>query len=182
VIELVCRVLGFDEPTWAALTDEPLLHPGRAARVTASRGGATVLGGVVGELHPVAADEVELRGARVVVAELEISGLTAGRPADVRAAAPPRHPAAERDVAVVVPETVAAATVAAAIRSAAGPELASVRLFDIYRGTPLETAEKSLAWRLVFQAEDRTLTEAEIEAAVATVTTAVARIGGRIRT
>ena len=182
VIELVCRRLGFDAPAWSALADEPLLHPGRAARVSASSGGATVLGGVVGELHPSVADEVDLRGARLIVAELDLAGIAAGRPRDVRAVPPPRHPAAERDVAVVVPETTPAAAVADAIRSAAGPELASVRLFDTYRGTPLAADEKSLAWRLRFQPDERTLTEAEIEAAVAAITQAVGRIGGRIRT
>ncbi len=182
VIELVCRVLGFDPPAWTALTDEPLLHPGRAARVTARRDGAIALSGVVGELHPRVADDVDLRGARLIVAELEVAGLAGGRLLDVRAVPPPRHPAAERDLAVVVPEATPADGVADAIRSAAGPDLASVRLFDIYRGTPLAGDEKSLAWRLVFQAGERTLTEAEIEAAVTAVTAAIGRIGGRIRT
>jgi phenylalanyl-tRNA synthetase beta chain len=146
------------------------------------RDGSTALSGVVGELHPTIADEVDLRGARLVVAELDIAGLGAGRPADVKASAPPRHPAAERDIAVVVPERIPASEVAATIRAAAGRELASVRLFDIYRGAPLGPDEKSLAWRLVVQADDRTMTEAEIEAIVASITTAVAQIGGRIRT
>jgi phenylalanyl-tRNA synthetase beta chain len=118
----------------------------------------------------------------VIVAELEIAGLAGGRPADVRVSAPSRQPVAERDIAIVVPETVEAASVAEAIRAAAGSALASVRLFDIYRGAPLARDEKSLAWRLVFQAADRTLTEAEIEAAVAAITAAVARVGGRFRT
>jgi phenylalanyl-tRNA synthetase beta chain len=182
VIELVCRRLGFDAPSWAPLTGEPLLHPGRAARVAATNDGALALSGVLGELHPTRADEVDLRNARLVVAELDIAGLAGGRLKDVRAAAPPRHPAAERDIAIVVPESTEAADIAAVISPAAGPELASVHLFDIYRGTPLAPDEKSLAWRLVFQAEDRTLTEAEIEAAVATITSAVGRIGGRVRT
>jgi len=182
VIELVCRRLGFDGPSWAPLSGEPLLHPGRAARVMATNDGALALSGVLGELHPTRADEVDLRGARLVVAELDIAGLAGGRLKDVRAAAPPRYPAAERDVAIVVPETTAAADVAALIRAATRPELASVRLFDIYRGMPLAPDEKSLAWRLVFQAEDRTLAEAEIEAAVAAITSAVGRIGGRVRT
>jgi phenylalanyl-tRNA synthetase beta chain len=182
VIELVCRVLGIDEPTYAPLAGEPLLHPGRAARVTATKAGAVALSGVVGELHPTIGDEVELRGARLLVAELDIAGLAGGRPADVRATSPSRHPAAERDIAVVVGEAVPAAEVEAAIRAAAGPSLASVRLFDIYRGAPLGATDKSLAWRLVFQAGDRTLTDAEIEAAVAAISAAVRRIGGRIRT
>jgi phenylalanyl-tRNA synthetase beta chain len=182
LIELICRVLGFDPPTWAALTDEPLLHPGRAARVRATSAGATVLSGVVGELHPTVADDVDLRGARPIVAELDVAGLAAGLLRDVRAVVPPRHPAAERDVAIVVPETTPAATVAEAIRAAAGAELVAVGLFDIYRGQPLAADEKSLAWRLVFQADERTLTEAEIERAVGAITAAIARIGGRIRT
>ena len=182
LIELVCRVLGLEPPAWQVLVGEPLLHPGRAARVSATADGRVALGGLLGELHPTIGDEADLRGARLIVAELEIAGLAAGRPADVQAAPPPRHPAAERDLAIVVAETVEAASVAAAIRSAAGPDLASSALFDIYRGAPLAADEKSLAWRLVFQAEDRTLTEAEIEASVARITAAIGDIGGRIRT
>jgi phenylalanyl-tRNA synthetase beta chain len=182
IIELVCVRLGFDPPSWAGLVGEPLLHPGRAARVQASKDGATMLSGVVGELHPTVGAEVDLRGARLLVAELDIAGLAGGQVADVQAAAPSRHPAAERDIAVVVRESEAAAVVADAIRSAAGPSLRSVRLFDIYRGAPLGADEKSLAWRLVFQAADRTLTEAEIESSVAAITTTLNRVGGRIRT
>ena len=82
-----------------------------------------------------------------------------------------------------MPEAVAAADVADAIRAAAGPALASVRLFDIYRGAPLAADEKSLAWRLRLPGDDRTLTEAEIEAAVAAITRRTsAAVGGRIRT
>ena len=182
VIELVCGRLGFDEPVWAVLTGEPLLHPGRAARVSAQKDGSTALSGVVGELHPTIGEGVDLRGARLLVAELDIAGLAGGRPIDVRAAAPSRHPSAERDIAVVVPETEPAAVVGEAIRSAAGPSLVSLRLFDIYRGAPLGTDEKSMAWRLVFRADDRTLTEAEIESAVGSITAALNAVGGRIRT
>ncbi len=108
--------------------------------------------------------------------------MAGGRPTDVRAATPSRHPAAERDLAVVVSESMAAADVADALRSAAGPELVSVELFDIYRGAPLDADEKSLAWRLTFQADERTLTEEEIEQAVAAISASVGQIGGRIRT
>ena len=182
VIELICRRLGFETPVYRPLTDEPLLHPGRAAVVTATRRGETALSGVVGELHPVVADEADVRGARVIVAELEIAGLATGHLADVRASAPSRHQAAERDLAIVVPEELPAAAVADAIRSAGGADLRSVALFDIYRGTPLGADEKSLAWRLVFQADDRTLTEAELDAAIGAIQAAVTRAGGRIRT
>jgi phenylalanyl-tRNA synthetase beta chain len=182
VIELICRRLGIAAPVYEALSGEPLLHPGRAARVTAERDGRFALAGIVGELHPSVAEEWELRGARLVVAEVDVAGLGGGELRAVQAVAPSRHPAAERDLAIVVPESLPAATVAAAIRDSAGPDLASLALFDIYRGAPLSGDDKSLAWRLSFQSADRTLTEPEIEATLAAITRAVAAIGGRIRT
>jgi phenylalanyl-tRNA synthetase beta chain len=73
--------------------------------------------------------------------------------------------------------------VATLIRRAAGPLLRDAALFDIYRGAPLAPGEKSLAYRLTFQHPDRTLTEAEVDAAVADVTRVLAReVGGRLRT
>ena len=69
----------------------------------------------------------------------------------------------ERDLAVVVAAAVPAAAIEAAIRSAAGEHLVGLRLFDIYRGAPLAADEKSVNWRLVFQAPDRTLTDAEVD-------------------
>ena len=182
VIELICRRLGIAMPIYGALGGEPLLHPGRAARVTAERDGRFALAGVLGELHPAVCDEWELRGARLVVAELDVAGLGGGEVRAVQAEAPSRHPIAERDLAIVVPEAMPAASVAMAIRGSAGPELVSLALFDIYRGAPLVADEKSLAWRLAFQSAERTLTEPEIEAGLAGIKRAVAALGGRIRT
>ncbi|HEX5014648.1 MAG TPA: phenylalanine--tRNA ligase subunit beta [Candidatus Limnocylindrales bacterium] len=181
-IDLVAGRLGFDEPVYRAERGEPLLHPGRAARVEAHRDGMLVLAGVLGELHPSIADEWDLR-ARVVVAELDVSGLAGGKRRAVSAAPPPRHPSSERDLAVVVSESVAAGDVAAAIRASAGNTLTELRLFDVYRGAPLGQDEKSLAYRLTFRAPDRTLAEAEVEASIAAITEALrTEVGGRIRT
>ena len=182
-IELIARRLRIDAVEYAPLTGEPLLHPGRAARFRGQRGDRLAIAGWVGELHPHIAEEWDLRGARVVVAELDVSGLGGGRLPAVIAAAPSRHPAAERDVAVVVAEARAAGEVAATIRGSGGPALESTRLFDIYRGAPLAAGEKSLAFRLTFRAPDRTLGEAEVDAAIGAITAAIeSEVSGRIRT
>src|SRR6185295_10380092 len=77
-IELVAHVIDAGAPEYRPLADEPLLHPGRSATVTARSGdGGLAIGGVVGELHPRVAEAWDLR-RRVVVAELSIAGLTAG--------------------------------------------------------------------------------------------------------
>ena len=83
-----------------AADDDPNLHPGRAARVRA--GGDVV--GRVGELHPATVAALDLRADRILVAELAVAGLAAGRPATPRVFSPSRHPSVERDLAVIVAE------------------------------------------------------------------------------
>jgi phenylalanyl-tRNA synthetase beta chain len=178
LVELLAHTIGAPSPRYEPLVDDPVLHPGRAARVVGE-----AIGGRLGELHPGLLADLELRAERVIVAELAIAGLSGGRLAVPRGATPPRHPTVQRDLAVIVEESVAAERVEAAIRNHAGPLLVGLRLFDIYRGRPLGATEKSLAYRLDFQAADRTLTEAEVDSAVAAITDGLAGdVGGRLRT
>ncbi len=182
-IELIARRLRIGAVEYQTHRGEPLLHPGRAAAVRGFRDGHLALAGWVGELHPSIADEWDLRAARVVFAELDVIGLGGGRLPAVVAAAPSRHPAAERDLAIVVSEDRPAGEVQATIRESGGALLQSTRLFDVYRGAPLGSQEKSLAFRLSFQAPDRTLAEAEVDAAIEAITRAIgSAVGGRVRT
>jgi phenylalanyl-tRNA synthetase beta chain len=183
LVELLAEVLGAGRPAYEPLSDEPILHPGRSTRVTAGfADGTMAIGGVVGELHPRLIADWDLRVDRLVVAELSIAGLSGGSLRVPRVSAPPRVPAVERDLAVVVGEGTAAADVAAIIEAAGGEQLAAATLFDIYRGKPLGAGERSLAYRLRFAAGDRALDEAEIDAAVASVVAALeTEIGARIR-
>ena len=178
LVELLADRLGVAAPQYAPLDDDPNLHPGRSARIQ----GAGSITGRLGELHPLIVDALELRSERIVVGELAIAGLAAGRLTDARALTPSRHPDVERDLAVVVSDARPAADVAASIVRHGGQLLRSVTLFDSYRGRPLADDERSLAYRLVFAAEDRTLTEAEVASAVEAVTGGLATdVEGRIR-
>ena len=181
LVELLARRLGYPNPTHEPLSDDPNLHPGRAARIRVTGEGGTLVAGRAGELHPALADELDLDGP-VIVAELAVAGLASGVLSPSRGATPPRHPAVERDLAVVVADERPAADIAAAIRRHGGPLLTAVDLFDVYRGRPLAATEKSLAWRLHFQAPDRTLTEDEIDTAIGEISARLATdVGGRIR-
>ena len=178
VIELIADRLGYPRPTYAPLTDDPNLHPGRAARVETS----DLISGRIGELHPAVVDALDLRVRRVIVSELAIAGLSGGQPQTPRVSSPSRHPLVERDLAVIVAEDTPAAEVDASIRRTAGPLLRLVTLFDIYRGRPLAESEKSLAYRLAFGADDRTLVESEVDAAIDAVTAGLlGDVGGRLR-
>jgi len=178
IIELIAESLGYERPTFSALTDDPNLHPGRAARVAAS----DRISGRVGEVHPTLIEDLDVRADRVLVAELSLAGLSGGQPSTPRVTSPSRHPIVDRDLAVIVAETTSAAEVEASIRERGGALLRSVTLFDIYRGRPLDDHQKSLAYRLAFAADDRTLVESEVDAAIAAITSGLrSDVNGRLR-
>jgi phenylalanyl-tRNA synthetase beta chain len=140
----------------------PALHPGRCARVTIDGADA----GWIGELHPRLLRALDLPQAPVLF-ELELAALTR---APVPVAAPvSKLPVVRRDVALVVDEAVPAEAVVTSMRGAGVPTVARVALFDVYRGPGIEAGKKSLAILVLMQDTERTLTDADIDAAVGTL-------------
>jgi phenylalanyl-tRNA synthetase beta chain len=165
----------------------PPWHPGRCAAlyVHAVSGGTKHewLAGYAGELHPRVIAAYGLP-PRACAFELDFGVLAAAAEAagPVRGPALPSYPLATQDVALVVPESVPAADVAAALRAGAGELLEDLRLFDVYTGSQLPAGQKSLAYTLRFRAGDRTLTAAETtEARDAAVAEAAGRLGAVLR-
>lgn len=180
--ELVADVIDARAPEYRPLTDEPLLHPGRSATVTAQAAdGELAIAGVVGELHPRVAEVWDL-GRRLIVAELSITGLAGGALPIVQATPLPHVLPIERDLTVDVQDAITAAAVAGAIGDAGGELLRDATLAGTYRGHPLGPDERSLTYRLRFEGGDRMLTDAEVDAAVETITGALKHhLGARIR-
>ncbi len=182
VLEALSDALGLANPVYAPLSTERSLHPGRSATVTAQDPeGQVGISGVVGEIHPAAAAAWDERAEGSILVEVSIRGLSGGVPGVPRAVSPNRFPSVERDLAIVVAGDETSGHVEAAIRTSAGMLLRSIELFDVYAGPPLNAGERSLAYRLIFGAAERTLADAEVDAATAAVTAAIAAIGGRIR-
>jgi phenylalanyl-tRNA synthetase beta chain len=171
----VCRTLagslGVDVDIVRAL--QAPWHPGRCGQVLV---GETVAG-YAGELHPRVCAAYGLP-PRTAAAELDLEVLLHSA-VDIPSAPDfSTYPVAKEDVALVVDVTVAAADVETALRTGAGPLLESARLFDVYTGEQIGSGKKSLAYALRFRAADRTLTEAEVRAAVdAAVASAAAETG-----
>ena len=155
-------------PSYAPRARRAAAPPGpRRARSRRRRDGRLGLAGVVGELHPRARRGVgpARRPGRRRRARPAGPAAAGSRPV-VTAAPPPRYPADERDLAVVVAED------AAAGGRRGDPRAAAARCSRT-SGCSTSTAaarsapdEKSLAYRLAFRAPDRTLTDAEIDAAI----------------
>ena len=150
-------------------------HPGRSADVW--RDGQRV--GWIGELHPRLLRALGLDHA-VVAFELDLPALQ--RRALPRAQALSRFPSVRRDLAFVAPDTVPWAALEATIRRAAGALLADVRLFDRYAGKGVEAGFRSLATGLILQDNSRTLTDRDVDVAIAGVIAALQdEHGARIR-
>jgi phenylalanyl-tRNA synthetase beta chain len=142
------------------LAEFPLFAPGRAARLMVNG----MVHGTLGEIHPQVRAAFDLPIQPVCVAELDLESLFRLVASTHRVRAVPRFPPVLEDIALVVDDDLSAAAVTQAIREAASVLLAEVRLFDVYRGRQVPSGRKSLAFSLVFQAPDRTLTDAEVEA------------------
>ncbi|HEY1330149.1 MAG TPA: phenylalanine--tRNA ligase subunit beta [Actinomycetota bacterium] len=176
-LEAVLGALGVD--SWhVEPVDHWPLHPGRSARV--------LLGddelGWFGELHPRAARDADMAG-RVAAAELDVDALRRHASHAASAADVPRFPPARRDLSFVVGDDVPAARVAGLIGRAGGDLVDAVTLFDVFSGDPLPEGRKNLGFSVDFRAPDRTLTDAEVDAAVTAVRDLVAHeVGGELRT
>jgi len=134
-----------------------LFHPGRCAAVVLD--GRQL--GYLGELHPTMTAGARLEG-RLVAFEVDVEPVLAVSSVP-RAQPLPRFPAVERDLAVVVEETVTARALLQAITESAGELLEHARAFDEYRGAQVPEGHKSVAFTLTFRSPERTLTDAEVD-------------------
>jgi phenylalanyl-tRNA synthetase beta chain len=155
-------------------------HPGRT--VVVELDGVEV--GVAGELHPHACDAWDLPEP-VVAGELLLEPLLHPARDGVRVPSAPvlvRHPAVVVDVAVVAPEEVTVAAIAAVVRSAAGLLLDDLRWFDEFRGSQLPDGHRSVGFRLRLQDPERQLSDTDAEGVLTRVGAAVTELGASLRT
>ena len=133
-------------------------HPGRCAAVKAVVDGESIIVGYAGELHPQVLEELNLL-ARTCAMEIDVTALPTDElfPAPVLSAFPALH----QDIALIVDESTPAEEVRKVVEEGAGELLEAVELFDVFRGEQLGEDKKSLAFKLIFRADDRTLTDEE---------------------
>ncbi len=137
------------------------LHPGKAAELLIQ--GKAV--GNFGQLHPHTCEAYGLGNRTVLAGELDLEALLAAVPGRYSYSPVPRFPAALRDIAVIVDENITAEQIVTEIRAAGGDLLRGLRLFDLYRGESISAGKKSLAYALTYLADDRTLTDQEVDKA-----------------
>ena len=176
-IEAIFRGMNVKPAAYTAVKDNPSYHPGRCAKVTVE--GVEV--GVFGQVHPLVAKNYGI-DAEVYAAELNFTALADLRKPAATYVPLPKYPAVTRDIAVVCREELTVAELEDCIRKAGTRLLRDVRLFDIYRGKGIEPGAKSVAFSLTLRADDRTLTDADSDGAVAGILSALeSQLGAKLR-
>ena len=137
--------------------DLPYLHPGKASKVVL---GQEVLG-VLGEIHPEVLGHYEVHGKGYLF-EMDFSKMVKGAGEERRFQPLPKFPGVTRDLSVVVDQAMEAERVMEAIRTFRQPYVEEVTLFDIYQEPPIPEGKKGISYRIRYQANDRTLTDEEV--------------------
>ena len=140
---------------------EPFLHSGKSADII-FRGQKA---GFIGEINPHVAERLDLKikKPQIVVFELSVDillSLVQERPVYVQI---PKYPSIERDIALVVDDSMTSGDILTLLRGVGLPEVESIELFDYYKGKNIPSDKKSLGFRIVYRSKDRTLTDNEVE-------------------
>ncbi|HEY0665974.1 MAG TPA: phenylalanine--tRNA ligase subunit beta [Gallionella sp.] len=152
----------------------PALHPGRSAQIY--RGGQPI--GWIGELHPQWQQQYDMPQSAVWF-EVELDALLQGQLPRMNAI--PKFLPVRRDLAVLVDEFVPVQSLLDAMQAISAPFVAEISLFDVYRGKGLEQGKKSLAFRVLLQDTQKTLTDSEIEPSIALLLDAMGQHGAQLR-
>jgi phenylalanyl-tRNA synthetase beta chain len=156
-VEDLLEVLQIEEIKFSKAEDIPYLHPGRASRVTC---GKEVLG-FLGEIHPqvLGRYEIEEKG---YLFEIDFEQVVKWAREGKRFRPLPKFPFIYRDLSLVVDDDLEVEKVDEAIRNFREPFVVEVNLFDVYRGAPIPEGKKGVSYRIRYQANDRTLTDEEV--------------------
>ena len=157
IIETVFQ--GLKVKNWGVVPgNHPTFHPLRNGKIII--GGEEV--GIFGEIHPEVIDNYRIPG-KVNLFEIDFENLLPNIPSDVKYRVLPRYPSVQRDLALVVREEILSEDIIKTIKSIDEKLIKKVTLFDIFKGKQIGDGYKSLAYSVIFQAEDRTLTDQEVE-------------------
>lgn len=134
------------------------LHPARRANIFIDNKFA----GFMGEVHPRISESFKIKG-RVYAAELDFDRIFESAEEEHIYQKPSKYPEVVRDISLLVPRETTVEEVSNTIEAAGGPLLRDTDLFDIYEGENLRDEMKNLAFHLIFQSDERTLTSEEVD-------------------
>ncbi len=176
IVEQLFKNLSVYGCEFEASSDEFAYHPGRCAVIT--KDGVRV--GVLGEVHPMAAENYKM-DCRVVSFSLDADKLFEIAEPEKTYTPLPKFPAVTRDLALLCDENMTVRTLEKAIIKGAGTYLEHIKLFDVYQGAQIEAGKKSVAFSVTLRSAESTLTDEISNRVVADIMAELEKTGAVLR-
>ena len=154
VVEELLDYLGY-ENRYSFIQDENIpkeFHPGQTAKISVNNN----IVGIIGKLHPQEVKE------DVYVFEINLDDLLSIKSGKMKYKEISKYPSIKKDLAMVVENNISSMQIEKEIKKAGGSLLRNIEVFDVYQGEQVGKDKKSIAYSLTFEAQDRTLTDEEI--------------------
>ena len=158
IVENVFEALKIEGLSFERETENPSFHPGKTAKVCFKN----ICYGILGEIHPDVAENYDL-DVPCYIAELDLDLLLQNAVTGAKYKSLPKFPAVTRDMAFTISEDVLVGKIEEIIKKQGGGIVENFKLFDIYKGNQIEKGKKSVAYSITYRAENRTLTDKEVE-------------------
>lgn len=139
---------------------EPYLHPAKSCSIFIGNKKA----GAIGTVHPAIAGSFNIKGDVTLVEIYDIQDILDAIPLKTSFVSLPKFPYVERDIALVVNDSVTVDAVQREINGFGSNIIESVNLFDVYKGKSIAEDKKSLAFSIRYRSMDKTLTDSEVDA------------------
>lgn len=154
----------------------PFLHPGRQANIIYDN----VNVGFLGEVHPEVVSNYDMKG-RVYIAVLDMPSVEPFATFERKYTGVARFPSVNRDISMVVPKDILVGQIEAMIEQRGGKILESCKLFDLYEGEQIKEGFKSVAYSICFRANDRTLSEDDVNGVMKKILNGLEQLGIELR-
>ncbi len=176
-LEEIFLSIGIKNYDFEPMTEGGTFHPGRTAMVSVEG----EICGIAGEIHPMVLKNFDI-GTRCYIAEIDFDLLLKYSTFERQYKPMPKYPAVARDLSILINDGIWAAHIKNIIVKNGGKILDNIRLFDVYKGSQLPENTRSMAYSLTFRADDRTLTDGEVNEAMERIVKALqTEINARLR-
>lgn len=145
--------------------NQPFFQPGKNGIIKSNN----IIIGILGELHKDISNFLDISGD-VLLFELDFAELFPLLEREITFQLLPRYPRIQRDLAIVISESISFAQIKKEIERIKPDIIKGVEIFDIFRGKQIDSGYKSIAFTIIFQANDRTLTDIEVDKVMENVT------------
>ncbi len=159
VIENILDAAGIEKAKFVSYSEDKAYHSGRCAKILTSDGREL---GIFGQIHPLTANNYDVNVA-VYAAELSFDAIFDASDMTIDYKPLPKFPAVSRDFSFICDEALEVGAIEEVMEKAAGKLCEDVKLFDIFRGEKIGEGKKSVAFRVILRAPDRTLTVEEAD-------------------